>query len=343
MINSNRKIRIFALTGTAILIVLVMAIFGWMKYVNLPTGKADNYIVKISPGMTAVDIAQILYNKGVIKSVLHFKFVSKMHGYSTGFKAGRHVITGTLSVHEIARLLTQNPPSPPDIKVTVFEGLNIKETASILAKVANIDSSDFLKLAMDKNVAFQLGVDNETFEGYLYPDTYFVRHNTKPLEMITRMTERFQSVFNDSLKKRASEIGMSVNEVVTLASIIETEAQLDEERPLISSVLHKRLKLGRPLEANPTIQYALGSKRRVLLKDLDIDSPYNTYTNAGLPPGPIASPGRESIIAALYPAKTNYLYFMSDGRGGHIFSKSLNEHNRAVRQYRRLRKQSSRN
>ena len=115
------------------------------------------------------------------------------------FKAGEHDVAGTMNVHEIARLLVQNPPSPPDIKITVFEGLNINETASILASVAKIDSSDFVRLAMDKNVVLQLGVDNDTFEGYLYPDTYFVRNNTEPLEIITRMTERFHNVFNDSL------------------------------------------------------------------------------------------------------------------------------------------------
>ena len=131
---------------------------------------------------------------------------------------------------------------------------------------------------------------------------------------------------------------MSVHEVVTLASIIETEASLDEERPLISSVFHRRLELNRPLEANPTIQYALGNKRRVLSDDLKIDSPYNTYIHAGLPPGPIASPGKKSLSAALYPADAKYLYFMADGKGGHVFSKSLREHNKAVRQYRRQRK-----
>ncbi len=343
MINIDRKIKIFTFSVIGFLAVLVMAIFGWMQYVNLPTGKAYDYIVKISPGMTAGDIAQVLYDENVIRSVLYFKFVSKNNEFSKKFKAGEHVVAGTMNVHEIARLLIQNPPSPPDVKVTVFEGLNINETASILSSVANIDSTDFVRLAMDKNVALQLGVDNDTFEGYLYPDTYFVRNNTKPLEMINRMTERFHNVFNDSLKKRASEIGMSVNEVVILASIIETEAGRKEERPLVSSVFHRRLKRGRPLEANPTIQYALGNKRRVLLEDLDIDSPYNTYTNPGLPPAPIASPGRESIIAALYPADTKYLYFMANGKGGHVFSKTLKEHNRAVSQYKRFRKQVNKN
>ena len=289
--------------------------------------------------MTDGDIAHMLREKGLIRSVSYFNLVSELLGYSKNFKAGRHVLSGVKSVHEAAHLFTEIPPGPPDIKVTIFEGLNIKEISSILASVTSIDSSDFVKLAVDKNVAIELGVDNDTLEGYLYPDTYFVRHDTKPIEVVTRMIDRFNSVFNDSLKKRASELGMSINEVVTLASIIETEAQLEEERPIISSVFHRRLELGRPLEANPTIQYALGSRRRGLKEDLEIDSPFNTYTNPGLPPGPIASPGEKSLIAALYPADTKYLYFMANGKGGHVFSKSLNEHIRAIRQYNRVRKQ----
>ncbi len=334
----DRKIK-SAFIVIAIFIVSVAAIFGWLENINLPTGKEDAFILEIAPGMTAGDIAHMLHDKGIIRNVLYFNLVSEMLGYSKNFKAGRHVLSGVKSVHESARLFTQIPPSPPDIKVTIFEGLNIKETSSILASVTGIDSSDFVKLAVDKNVAIELGVDNDTLEGYLYPDTYFVRHDTKPIEVITRMIDRFNSVFNDSLKKRASELGMSINEVVALASIIETEAQLEEERPIISAVFHRRLQLGRPLEANPTIQYALGNRRRVLKEDLDIDSPYNTYTNPGLPPGPIASPGKKSLIAALYPADTKYLYFMANGKGGHVFSKSLNEHNRAARQYKRMRKQ----
>ncbi len=214
---------------------------------------------------------------------------------------------------------------------------------SVIVSEEDIDSVEFVKLAGDENLIRELGIDNDTLEGYLYPDTYFVRHGTEPHEMITRMVGKFKQVFGDSLVKRASEIGMSVNEVVILASIIETEAGRKEERPLVSSVFHRRLKRGRPLEANPTIQYALGNKRRVLLEDLDIDSPYNTYTNPGLPPAPIASPGRESIIAALYPADTKYLYFMANGKGGHVFSKTLKEHNRAVSQYKRFRKQVNKN
>ncbi|HDY88798.1 MAG TPA: endolytic transglycosylase MltG [bacterium] len=342
MIPDN-KIKYFTFTVISALFILTAAVLGLMKYFNSPTGKSDTVTLEISKGMTAGEIALMLHDKRIIRNVSYFKFVSKLHGYSMKFKAGKHVLSGKMNANEIARLLVQNPPVPPDINVTVFEGLNINETAAVLASAANIDSSDFVRLAMDKDIAQKMGVDNYTLEGYLYPDTYFIRPDTKPIEMITRMVKRFNTVFNDSLKKRAEEINMSVHEVVTLASIIETEAGLDEDRPIISSVFHRRLKLKRPLEANPTIQYAIGSKRRVLTEDLKIDSPYNTYTNPGLPPGPIASPGEKSLLAALYPAETRYLYFMADGKGGHVFSKTLNEHIKAMRRYRKQRRQLSNN
>ena len=134
---------------------------------------------------------------------------------------------------------------------------------------------------------------------------------------------------------------MTENEVVILASIIECETAHDDERPFVSQVFHRRLKLGWPLEANPTIQYAIGCKRRVLDEDLNIDSPYNTYMHPGLPPGPVSSPGEKSLRAALYPADTSYLYFVADGNGGNVFSRTLREHSRAVRRYKQQRRKSS--
>ena len=317
------------------------AVLVWMVYGNSPAGRDGTVDVVIAPGMTATAIARTLRDEGLIRSVPYFVFVSNLRGYTTKFKAGRHPVDRSLGASGIALLLTRIPPPPPAIRVTVVEGLTIHETAPVLEAQAAIDSTEFVRLANDGRFAAEMGVDNGSLEGYLYPDTYFVHHDTGPRAMIERMVGTFRKVFDDSLMKRAAELDMTVHEVVTLASIIETEAGRDDERPLISSVFHRRMERGRPLEANPTIQYALGEKRRVLKEDLDIDSPYNTYTHRGLPPGPIASPGRKSILAALYPADTKYLYFMADGKGGHVFSRSLREHNNAVRSYKRLRKRMS--
>jgi len=332
----------YLLYGCAVSVLCLAVVFlAWMHWSNLPAGDNELYTVVIEPGMSAGEIACILSDMGIIRSSLYFKALSKLRGYSKNFRAGRHEFSGHLSVDEIALQLTLNPPGPPDIKVTLVEGLTCRETASVLGSEADIDSVAFVSLATDKNIAEQLGIDNETLEGYLYPDTYFIRVGTTPMEIIDRMVKRFAEVFNDSLRYRAEELGMSVNEVVSLASMIESEAGNNKERAFVSQVFHRRLKLGRPLEANPTIQYALGVRRRVLDEDLTIKSPYNTYIHRGLPPGPIANPGKNSLMAALYPADSSYLYFVADGKGGNVFSRTLSEHNRAVRSYKRQRKRSS--
>ena len=340
MIHITRKHVL--LTGSAGALLAAVIITGGLMYrANLPTGSCETVTVNIERGMTAGTIAGMLHEKGLIRSPAYFKFVSIIKGYSRIFKAGEQPLNGSVTALEMARRLTNNPPVPPDIRVTVIEGLTINETASLLEKEAGIDSSAFAELADDPHIAKQLGVDNDTLEGYLYPDTYFVRVGTKPMEMIERMVMQFNRVFADSLMARADSLNISIHDIVTLASIIECETARDEERPLVSAVYWKRLKKGYPLQACPTVQYILGSKRKLQDEDLKIDSPYNTYIYPGLPPGPIANPGEKSLLAALYPADTAYLYFVSDGKGGNTFSRTLTEHNRAVRLYKRQRKQSS--
>ena len=320
----------------AIIIVAAFIIAATAGVFSAAPERSETVTVTIEHGMGAGSISMMLEERGLINSARWFKLYSRLYGLSASFKAGDHSLEPGLSTTEIARLLTEIPPLPPDLRITIIEGLTIDETAASLAAQTGIDSSAIAVLTHDKDFAKTLGVDKATLEGYLYPDTYFIRPESSAKELLKRMTRQFHAVFVDSLKVRAEEMGMMVDEVVTLASIIEQEVNLDEERPLVSSVFHRRLKRKRPLEANPTIQYALGEKRRVLYEDLELDSPYNTYKYAGLPPGPIASPGRKSILAALYPADTKYLYFVSDTKGGHVFSRNITEHNRAVRKYRKL-------
>ena len=310
-------------------------------WINRPRGEPHLYTVDITTGMDAESIGAVLKGEGLITSSLAFKYLSLFAGYSSKYKAGKHEIPGTLTMTEIAPILTEKPIVPPDIRVTVIEGMNISEIASLLREEVNVDSTEFVHVAKDSRVARNLGVDNATCEGYLYPDTYYIRNGTAPVEIITRMVSHFHQNFTDSMKVRAESIGMTVNEIVTLASIIETEVGKDEERPLVSSVFHRRLQRGLPLEANPTVQYALGVKRRLVKENLEVCSPYNTYIHRGLPPGPIANPGKKSLISALYPAETNYLYFVANGNGGHVFSQSLDEHNKAVYHYKVMRKNSA--
>ena len=334
------KLKIFHIIGAASIttVLTIGASAGWFYQMNRPTG-APETTIEIKSGMSAARIGTVLAEAEIIRSGLFFRLVADYYGYDNRLKAGGHPVDGRYTTLEIARRLTMNPPSPPDIVVTVPEGLNRWETASLLARIAGIDSAGVIDVCADSVLIHELGIGNDTLEGYLYPDTYFVRVGATPREMVLRMVKRFRSVFTDSMAARAAELGFTVNEAVTLASLIETEVQKDEERGIVSQVFHRRLELGRPLEANPTIQYALGVRRRVFEEDLDVDSPYNTYMHRGLPPGPIASPGRLSLLAALDPADTRYLYFVADGSGGHVFSQSLQEHNRAVREYRQVRRQ----
>ena len=337
MISLTRHKSVIA--AAVLAFIVLSGVTGRIVALNRPVG-GEPALVEIGPGMTAAGIGRLLEENGLIRSGRYYSHVSRLHGLSRAFKAGKHIVDPALSTTAIARLLTHNPSVLPDIRVTVIEGLSINETASALALQADIDSVSFTSLANDSVFARKLGIDNNSLEGYLYPDTYFIRPGTTAQEMIARMTGQFRRVFADSLRTRATDIGLTVLDTVILASLIELEAVRNDERPIVSQVFHRRLQLNRPLEANPTIQYVIGEKRRVLNGDLDIDSPYNTYTHAGLPPGPIASPGLRSILAALYPADTKYLYFVSDGAGGHVFSRTLAEHTRAVRKYRQDRRRS---
>ena len=186
-----------------------------------------------------------------------------------------------------------------------------------------------------------LGVDAESLEGYLFPETYKFSLMMAEEQVIRRLVKQFQRVFDSQMRAQASRMGMTVHETVSMASIIEGEAQVGDERPIISAVYHNRLKKRMRLQADPTVQYAIvDGPRRLFYKDYRIDSPYNTYRHRGLPPGPIMSPGEASLRAALYPAEVNYLYFVARGDGSHIFSRTTREHEKAKRETRWARRRS---
>jgi UPF0755 protein len=322
----------------ALILVAAVITAAWIYWVNIPSGIEGSVDYEVKKGMTASDIAQELKELGLIKSTAYFRLIARFTGYEDDFKAAHHTLYGNMNVEDIAYQLTQNPPQPPDIVVTIPEGYSIREVARSIERQTHIDSVSFHNMAENSVFAAELGFEYDSVEGYLYPDTYFFKYNATARDMITRMVEQFHDVFNDSLKQRAEKIDMTVHEVVTLASIIENETNLDEERPLVSQVYHRRLDIGLQLAACPTVQYVLGEKRRLLNSDLTIRSPYNTYIHTGLPPGPIGSPGRASIIAALWPADTNYLYFAANGNGGNTFSRTHREHINAANRFRELRR-----
>jgi UPF0755 protein len=227
-------------------------------------------------------------------------------------------------------------------RITFPEGLNRFDIAEIISRLPLGDAQQALVLTKDTSLISDLDPSADSLEGYLFPDTYEYTEKTSAAELIARMVSRFRQVYNQDFLDRTRSLGMTVGQVVTLASLVEKEAKVTAERALVSSVFHNRLEKGMRLDCDPTVQYAAilaGKPHQVITKsDLARDSLYNTYLNPGLPPGPIASPGRSSLEAALHPASTNFLFFVVDGSrsdGSHRFAPTLAEHEANVAAYRR--------
>lgn len=222
--------------------------------------------------------------------------------------------------------------------VTLPEGWTVARITARLAPLTGVSADSIQRLATAADAAERFGVPGPTLEGYLYPATYRFPVGTPPEPILRAMVRRYQEAWTPAMRARADTLGLSEREVVTLASIIEGEARVWDERPTISAVYHNRLRRGMRLQADPTVQYALGNRRqRLLYRDIDsvAANPYNTYTHAGLPPGPIGSPSREALLAALQPAVADYLYFVACPDGTHVFTRTLAEHNAAKSAIRR--------
>ena len=245
---------------------------------------------------------------------------------------GRFLINGKISDAILIDLIFNK--GPIKLKLTIPEGSQSKNLFKDINTLLNTDY-DFNKYFNSTEILEQYQVDASSLEGYLYPDTYYLFHDSSPEEIIDILLSEFWKKFDENLQDRANQLGFSVHEVVTLASIIEGEAMLDSERSTISSVYHNRLKINMKLQADPTIQYIIpGPPKTLSNRDLRIKSDYNTYQNYGLPPGPINNPGIASIKAALYPEDTNFLFFVAQGDGSHAFTTNEKDHEEAKRIYK---------
>jgi UPF0755 protein len=258
-------------------------------------------------------------------------------------KVGKYLFPRGLSNIEILNDLSEGK-SRVLIPVLIPEGWRMERTALQFGKTLGVDPQRFIALCDKSEFRKELGIDAPSIEGYLMPDTYRFLWQATEEEIIERMVDEFKAFYVDSLEKRREEAKLTLAQVLALASIVEGEALLDRERPIIAGVYLNRLKKHMRLEADPTVQYAIpNGPRRLFFSDLRYDSPYNTYLYYGLPPGPINSPGRKSILAVLYPEKHPYLYFVADGTGGHVFSKNYVEHQKAVKAYRTMRREAAKN
>lgn len=302
----------------------------------------ERQVVYIEPESQGAEIADLLKDAGVIQDRFLFLLFTHLRGSSDRLKAGEYQFTSSMGLLDVIRILEEGRVLVH--KVAIPEGSSLWQIAGLLDAEGLVDRDRFLELARDPTVASYYVAEAESLEGFLFPDTYHFIKGIKEEVIIDTMVHRFFRAFTGEDELRARQHGMSLYEVVTLASIIEKEALVDREKPIIAAVFYNRLRRGMRLQADPTVLYGRRRQGRIRYRDLRARHPYNTYVHYGLPPGPIASPGTASLNAALDPAQVKYLYFVSKNDGTHHFSRTLKEHNRAVRKYqlgRRARRRRS--
>ena len=305
-----------------------------------PSGIGDEervFIVKPGQGFSSVT-SGLVRNK-LVTSPEKFKIIGALTGNDKKIKAGEYMLSPSMTPNQMIAVLISGKVCL--YKLTIPEGYNVYQVAEVVEAAGFGDSRDFLVAVNDKKLLkkFALNPDYRTFEGYLFPDTYNFPHGAKPSDIIKVMVNRFNEIYNQSWVKRAEKIGLTIHEVVTLASIIEKETGDASERPLISSVFHNRLRKRMRLETDPTVIYGIKDfDGNLTRKHLREKTPYNTYRIKGLPPGPIANPGLKSLEAALYPAETDFLFFVSKKDTTHQFSTNIRDHINSVRKYQLRRR-----
>lgn len=334
------RFKTFLPLGLTVLYIIVGCVFFEMHHFLFtpPSNEKITKIVYISRGMTLKEVAQILNEHRLISDSDKFIFWTRILGLARRIKAGEYQLNTTMSPKEVLSRLIKGITLT--YKVTIPEGYNLFQVAKLLSQKGLGDEERFIQRALDPEFANSLGVEGVSLEGYLYPDTYAFHRGMYERDILRAMVSTFFTEYNSKFKERVIKIGLSQREVIILASMVEKETSIPEERSLIASVFLNRLKKGMRLRCDPTVIYGMVCDKRFLgnitKKDLKTMTPYNTYLIHGLPAGPIANPGNGAIQAVLYPADTDYLYFVSKNDGTHHFSRDLKEHNRAVLKYQKM-------
>lgn len=288
-------------------------------------------VVYIKPKTGVQEIAQTLRDAGVIQSRWTFLALAYMQGSLTRLQAGEYEFSRGISILEILRKLEAGRVVTH--LVTIPEGFTAQDIARLLAGEHLADTDRFMALVKDAKFAESLGVPAPSLEGYLFPDTYRLTRGMGEEEILRLMVAHFRQTAPKDIEEQAQRLGLDAHSVVTLASLIEKEAKLNSERPVVAGVFYNRLRRNMPLQSDPTAVYGASPRHKITRRDLHRRSPYNTYLKAGLPPGPIANPGLASLKAALNPARTSFLYFVAKNDGSHFFSRTLEQHVQAVRKY----------
>ena len=318
--------------NTTLSITITILIIFVTSLLSVNNREVNSSVITIEKGMSLNSVSHLLLENEIIVNQNIFKLKVITRGLASKIPTGRFLINGKISDAILIDLIFNK--GPIKLKLTIPEGSQSKNLFKDINTLLNTDY-DFNKYFNSTEILEQYQVDASSLEGYLYPDTYYLYHDSSPEIIIDLLLSEFWKKFDKNLQDRANQLGFSVHEVVTLASIIEGEAMLDSERSTISSVYHNRLKINMKLQADPTIQYIIpGPPKTLSNRDLRIKSDYNTYQNYGLPPGPINNPGIASIKAALYPEDTNFLFFVAQGDGSHAFTTNEKDHEEAKRIYK---------
>ena len=333
----QRKI-VFGIPALAILFVMVVA------FVIIPLAGSSSYTGErgvpvyftVRPGMSVSEIGKELYERGIIDSEMKFWWTAKLNGFENKVKSGTFAMQTGMTPRDALEILVYG--NTVTIRFTIPEGFSVRDIAQRLDDEGLVKADAFISLAKTyrpypyveehENVRYAV-------EGFLFPDTYEINGEFDAARIMQMMAENFDRRLTKEMRDRAREMDLSIYELVTLASLVEKEAYHEEDRPIIAQIFLKRLRLGMPLQADPTVQYLLDApKEDLLYRDTEIESPYNTYQNVGLPPGPIASPGTASLMAVLHPADTNYLYFVADRNGNNYYATNYADHLALVDQVR---------
>ena len=333
----QRKI-VFGIPALAILFVMVVV------FVIIPLAGSSSYTGErgvpvyftVRPGMSVSEIGKELYERGIIDSEMKFWWTAKLNGFENKVKSGTFAMQTGMTPRDALEILVYG--NTVTIRFTIPEGFSVRDIAQRLDDEGLVKADAFISLAKTyrpypyveehENVCYAV-------EGFLFPDTYEINGEFDATRIMQMMAENFDRRLTKDMRDRAREMDLSIYELVTLASLVEKEAYHEEDRPIIAQIFLKRLRLGMPLQADPTVQYLLDApKEDLLYRDTEIESPYNTYQNVGLPPGPIASPGTASLMAVLHPADTNYLYFVADRNGNNYYTTNYADHLALVDQVR---------
>jgi UPF0755 protein len=307
---------------------------------STPDPDADPARIVIPPGTTFAAVTDSLVARGVVTHPAWFKLLARARGLDRSVQAGAYEFRRGESSWRV--LTTLKSGRTAATRFTVPEGLTLREVAALAQSRLGIPAESVLAAARDPVEIAALELSGPGVEGFLFPETYQIPVGSTGRDLVRIMTRGFLEAWNPEWDSRLTALGLNREQAVTLASIVEGEARVDAEREVIAGVYHNRLKIGMALQADPTVQYAIElrtgkSKQRLFEKDYQTPSPYNTYLNPGLPPGPVNSPGLRSIEATLHPADVPYLYFVAGEGGRHVFSRTYDEHLRAVAQSRRSR------